>query len=67
MAAAASGNMALIVDESRPEFRLFPGDGGGRPKEFRDPSTLSLFIASLNRLAMGSKKALAGVVVEYDL
>lgn len=54
IAAAASGNIALIVDGSRPELRLFPGDGGGRPRELRDPSTLSLLIASLRRLDMAS-------------
>ena len=56
IAAAASGNMAWMVDGSRPELRLLPGDGGGRPREFRDPSTLNLFIASLNRFDSGSMR-----------
>ncbi len=54
MAAAASGNMALIVDESRPELRLAPGEGGGRPREFRELSTLSFDMASFKRLDMAS-------------
>lgn len=33
MAAAASGNMRLIWDVSKPELRFpAPGDGGGRPR-----------------------------------
>ena len=62
IAAAASGNIALIVEESNPELRLFPrlpGEGGGRPNEFRDPSTFSLVIASLSRLVMASVHLLA--------
>lgn len=54
IAAAASGNMALIVEESRPELRFAPGDGGGRPKELRDVSILSFDMASLKRLDMAS-------------
>jgi hypothetical protein len=55
IAAAASGNIALIVDGSRPECLLVvEGVAGGRVNELRDPSTLSLFIASLRRLDMGS-------------
>jgi hypothetical protein len=55
MAAAASGNMALMVDGSSPELRLLPGDGGGRPMEFREPSTFNLDMASLSRLDMASE------------
>lgn len=54
MAAAASGNMALMVELSRPEFLLLAGETGGRPTEFREFSTLSFDIASLNRLDMAS-------------
>jgi hypothetical protein len=54
IAAAASGNMALIVEESSPELRFAPGDGGGRPKELRDVSILSFDMASLKRLDMAS-------------
>lgn len=55
IAAAASGNMALMVEESRPEFLFAPGDGGGRPRELREPSAVVSFdIASLSRLDMGS-------------
>ena len=54
MAAAASGNIALIVDGSRPELRLAPGDGGGRPSELRELSTFNLDMASFNRLDMAS-------------
>jgi hypothetical protein len=62
IAAAASGNMALIVEESRPELRFAPGDGGGRPKELREVvSILSFDIASLKRLDMASDKEREGV------
>lgn len=54
IAAAASGNMAFIVEGSSPELRLLPGDGGGRPSEFRELSTLSLLIASLRRFDIAS-------------
>lgn len=54
MAAAASGNIALIVEESRPELRLAPGDGGGRPSELRELSTFNFDMASFNRLDMAS-------------
>jgi hypothetical protein len=54
IAAAASGNMALIVDGSSPECLFVEGVAGGRVKEFLDPSTLSLFIASLKRFDIGS-------------
>jgi hypothetical protein len=54
IAAAASGNIALIVDGSRPECRLVDGEADGRESEFLDPSTLNLFIASLKRFDMGS-------------
>lgn len=54
IAAAASGNIAFIVEGSSPEFRLFPGEGGGRPRELREPSTFSLFMASLRRFDMAS-------------
>lgn len=65
IAAAASGNIALIVDESRPELRLAPGEGGGRPRELRELSTFSFDIASFKRLDMASvereeRKPLAG-------
>jgi hypothetical protein len=65
IAAAASGNMALIVEESRPELRFAPGDGGGRPREFREVSILSLDIASLKRLDMASDKKERVLVVCY--
>lgn len=55
MAAAASGNMALMVDGSSPECRLVDVKVELRAKEFRVESTLSLFIASLRRLDMGSR------------
>ena len=42
MAAAASGNMAVMAEGSNPEFRLLAGDGNGRPTEFR---VLSSFCA----------------------
>ena len=56
MAAAASGNIALIVEESRPELRLAPADGGGRPRELRGVSTFNLDMASLKRFDMASLK-----------
>jgi hypothetical protein len=56
IAAAASGNMALIVDGSSPECLFAEGVAGGRVKEFLEPSTLSLFIASLRRFDIGSSK-----------
>ena len=62
IAAAASGNMALIVEESRPELRLFPGEGGGRPIEVRDPSTFSFDMASLRRFDIGSWQILDSLV-----
>jgi hypothetical protein len=43
-----------MVDESRPEFRLLPGETGGRPTEFREFSTFSFDIASLKRFDMAS-------------
>jgi hypothetical protein len=46
--------MALIVDESSPEFLLAPGEGGGRPRELREPSVFNFDIASLKRLDIGS-------------
>ena len=55
IAAAASGNIALIVEESRPEFRLALGEGGIRPSELRELSTFNFDMASLKRLDMGSK------------
>lgn len=55
IAAAASGNIALMVEESRPVLRLAPGDGGGRPIELRELSTFSLDIASFKRLDMASR------------
>jgi hypothetical protein len=55
IAAAASGNIALIVEGSRPEcLFVVEGVAGGRVKEFLEPSTLSLFIASLRRFDIGS-------------
>jgi hypothetical protein len=55
MAAAASGNIALIVDGSSPECLFVPGVVGGRAREFLDPpSTLSLSIALLRRFDIGS-------------
>lgn len=56
MAAAASGNMALIVEASRPECRLVDDMVELRANEFRAESTLSLFMASLSRLDIGSCK-----------
>lgn len=44
-----------MVDESRPELRFAPGDGGGRPIEFREPSTFNFDMASLRRLDMASE------------
>ena len=58
MAAAASGNMALMVEESSPELRLLPGDGGGRPMEFREVSTFNLDMASLKRFDIASGRTL---------
>ena len=56
MAAAASGNMALMVDGSSPECLFVPGVGGGRVREFLEPpSTLSLSIALLRRFDIGSR------------
>ena len=55
IALAASGNMDLIVLGSSPDMRFAPGEGGGLvPKDPRDPSTLSLFMASFMREDMGS-------------
>lgn len=51
IAAAASGNIAVIVEGSSPECLLFPGDGRGRPREWRE---LSLFIVSFIRVDMPS-------------
>jgi hypothetical protein len=56
IAAAASGNMAFIVEGSSPECLFAEGVAGGRVNEFLDPSTLSLFIASLRRFDIGSRK-----------
>jgi hypothetical protein len=61
IAAAASGNIALIVEASSPECLLAsPGVLGGWVKEFLDPSTLSLFMASLRRFDTGSLSKFAG-------
>jgi len=59
IAAAASGNMELIVLGSRPELRLPLGEGGGLPNacEPREPSMLSLLIASFMRDDIGSVQA----------
>ena len=54
IAAAASGNMALIVDGSSPECLFAPGVGGGR-FILEPPSTLSLSIALLSRFDIGSE------------
>ena len=54
MAAAASGNMALMVDESSPDCRLPIEMAEFRDIEFLAESTFSLFIASLRRFDMGS-------------
>ena len=56
IAAAASGNMRLIMAWSRPELRFAPGDGGGRPRaiELRFSLVLSLLMASLNFCVIGS-------------
>jgi hypothetical protein len=54
MAAAASGNIALIVEGSRREFLLIDV-ADGRESEFLDPSVLNLFIASLRRFDIGSE------------
>jgi hypothetical protein len=56
IAAAASGNIALMVEESRPEFRLALGEGGIRPSELRELSTFNFDMASLKRLDMGSEE-----------
>lgn len=58
MAAAASGNIAVIVDGSNPEFLLLPGDGKGRPRECREPS---FPIASLIRFDILSELSLAAL------
>jgi hypothetical protein len=55
IAAAASGNIALMVDGSRPDCLLVDGVADGLEREFLDPSTLSLFIASLKRFDIGSR------------
>ena len=70
MAAAASGNIALMVEGSRPECLLTPRVLGGREREFLDPSAPNLFIASLRRLDIGSNAVisltmLAGVEMRY--
>ena len=55
IAAAASGNMALMVDVSSPELRLLPaGDIGDLPVVLRELSTFNFDIASLSRLDMAS-------------
>ena len=54
IAAAASGNMALIVDGSSPEWRFTDPMVDVRTNEFRAESTLSLLMASLSRVDMGS-------------
>ena len=55
IAAAASGNMALMAEGSICEFLFAPaGETGARETEFRVFSTLSLAIASLIRLDIGS-------------
>lgn len=46
--------MALILEGSRPDCLLAEDAAVGRDKEFLDPSTLSLFMASLSRLDIGS-------------
>jgi hypothetical protein len=43
-----------MVDGSRPDCLLVEGVADGRESEFLDPSTLSLFIASLKRFDIGS-------------
>lgn len=45
-----------MVDESSPELRLLPGDGGGRPMEFLEVSTFNLDMASFRRFDMGSRQ-----------
>lgn len=57
MAAAASGNMALMVEGSRPDWRLPVAVLEGRTMEFLAESTFNLFMASLRRLVMGSLAA----------
>lgn len=64
MAAAASGNMALIVDVSRPELRLLPGDTGGLPIEFLEFSTFNLDMASLRRLDIASVRSCVSKMVK---
>lgn len=54
MAAAASGNIALMVDGSSPECLLIPGVRGGCVREFLLPSTFNLPMASLRRFDIGS-------------
>lgn len=63
MAAAASGNIAVIVEESSPEFRLLAGDGNGRPTEWRE---FSLFMASLIRFDMPSELLLATTYIQCE-
>jgi hypothetical protein len=66
IAAAASGNIALMVVGSSPECLFVPGVVGGRAKEFLEPpSTLSLSIALLRRFDIGSRLTL--VVQGWDL
>jgi hypothetical protein len=48
--------MALMVEESSPELRLAPGDGGGRPKELRELSMFNFDIASFSLLDIASKE-----------
>lgn len=59
MAAAASGNMAVMVDGSSPECRFDDDMAAVREYEFRPESTFSLFIASFRRFDMGSSTWLA--------
>lgn len=52
IAAAASGNIELMADGSRPECRL--AEGCGCERELRAEPMFILFIASFKRLDMGS-------------
>jgi hypothetical protein len=60
IAAAASGNMAFIVEGSRPDCRFTDADVDCRESEFLVESTFSLFMASLRRLDIGSLSKFAG-------
>jgi hypothetical protein len=56
MAATASGNMALILSGFRPDCLLAFMAADERFREFLELSTLNLFIASLKRFDIGSKR-----------